>query len=62
MFWFVVLATARENSGECWFSRLSELVSPKRAYQKLAPLELSPRRFEFFLSEGCSRLGERGLA
>jgi len=58
MSWFAVLATAREDSGEYWFSRPSELVSPKRDYQKLAPLELSPRRLEFFLSEECSRLGK----
>jgi len=36
MFWFVVLAAVRENNGECWFSRPSELVSPRRDYQRLA--------------------------
>ena len=65
MFCFVFVATERENSGECWFSRPSELDSPKRDYQVLAqnlPLKLSPRRLVIFLSEGCSHLGEKGLA
>jgi len=65
MCWFVVLATVWENSGECWFSRPSELVSPERDYHRLAqdfPLELSPERLVFVLSDECSRLGEKGLA
>jgi len=32
MFWFEVLTTVCENSGGCWFSRPSELVSPRRDY------------------------------
>jgi len=59
------VAAERENSGECWFSRPSELDSPKRDYHMLAqnlPLELLLRRLVFFLSEECSRLGEKGLA
>jgi len=65
MFCFVFVATERENSGKCWFSRPSELDLLKRDYQMVGqnlPLELSPRRLVFFLSEECSRLGEKGLA
>jgi len=54
MFWFEVLATVCENSGRCWFSRPSELVSPRRVYQRLAQV--------LFLSEECSPLGEKELA
>jgi len=62
----VSLAIVRENSGECWFSRPSELVSPKRDYQRLAQdFYYSNCRLgdvHSFLSEEWSRLGEKGLA
>ena len=59
------MAVTRGNSGECWFSRPGELVSPKRDYQRLAQDSVAqslPRRLAFFLSELCSRLGEKKLA
>jgi len=50
--WF--LCSARENSGEHWFSRPSELALPRRDQQRLAQvllLDLSLRRGVLLLSE-----------